>query len=109
MEIAFRTKALRNICENGDAMQSQYGAEGAQRIKQCLADLRAATSLGELPMGLPSAPLGDWTCEASIVVDKKRRLVLRPNHNRMPVSQDDSVDWNSIERVLVLRIEVVSD
>ena len=50
MEIAFRTKALRGVCLNGDAMNERFGPERAALLRRCLADLRAAAALGEVPL-----------------------------------------------------------
>ncbi len=62
LELAFETKRLREICENEEIASQELGAEGAERLKHRLADLRAAGSIEELPdvakpSTTPSPPL----------------------------------------------------
>lgn len=105
MEIAFRTKALREVCLNGRMMDERFGAEGAAALRRCLADIRAAECVGDVPfldLSPSSAKLGS---EAKIVLDGRLVVVLRANHQKPPTTTNGETDWARVGRILIQRIE----
>lgn len=106
MEIAFRTKALRAVCLSGDRMDKQYGAEGAATLKGRLADIRAAECLGDVPLVNLRPCLNCADDTAALEMGVAMKIIFKPNHRKPPTLQDGSTDWNSINRILIQRIEV---
>lgn len=109
MEIAFRTKALREVCLNGRMMDERFGAEGAAALKRCIADIRAAACVGDVPfLNLTPSPakLGH---EAEIALDNGLVIVLRANHQRPPTKINGEADWSRVGRILIQRIERHND
>jgi len=105
MEIAFRTKALRTLCLNKEAMDDRYGAENAARLRVWLADLRAAQSIGDAPL-LHLAPLlGNLGDEAIMTIGAGLNAIVRANHQRPPKLANGDVDWLNVERLLIQKIE----
>jgi hypothetical protein len=103
MELAFRTKRLRTVCEDHAKAIDAYGAPAADALRTRLADLRAVTFLAELPAGLPQVTEGDppflrfrlrdgWVVVASV------------SHHNTPRSPDGSLDLTRVRRALIIDI-----
>lgn len=105
MIIAFETKALRDICEDGDAAVEQLGPSLAASLQQTLADLRAAGSISELVVGDPQIG-GENGAALTVSLTDGGRLVLMANHVQPPMTVDGSVDWSRTSRVRLTRIDV---
>jgi len=106
MEIAFRTKALRAVCLSGDRMHEQYGAEGAATLKGRLADIRAAECLRDVPI-LTLCPLLEGAGDSAVLdVGGGMKIIVKANHRKPPTLQDGVIDWGSINRILIQRIEM---
>ncbi len=72
MELAFETKSLREICESPIRAKRALGESVAEMLKRRLADLRAATCIGDLIAGRPQQ------IEA---VGKPQMTLARPIHD----------------------------
>jgi hypothetical protein len=108
MEIAFRTKALRTLCLNKEAMDDRYGAENAARLRVWLADLRAAQSIGDAPLLHFSPLLGSLGHEATMSIGVDLRAIVRANHQHLPKLTNGDVDWLRVERLLIQKIECIN-
>lgn len=104
MELAFSTKALRTLCENEAAATRELGATRAGRLRRRLADLRAAVSVSDLVVGNPRHTAGSKD-SLEIDIGAGSRLVLCTNHAVIPRLASGDVDWSSVSRVKLLRIE----
>lgn len=54
MELAFRSPALRTMCEEQEEAVRIIGEKAASALQTRLADLRAVTYLADLPAGRPT-------------------------------------------------------
>lgn len=106
MEIAFRTKTLRGVCLNGDAMDERYGPERAALLRRCLADLRAAATLGEVPLLAREAGGDTFGSEVSLGLGKGVRISVRAGHKKPPRLPGGAIDWSRVERVLIERVDL---
>jgi hypothetical protein len=59
LELAFETKLLREICESEQKARQELGIKVAEALKRRLADLRAATSVEDLPVAQTAKELWD--------------------------------------------------
>lgn len=105
IEVAFRTKAMRDACESGELMEKKFGAEVAGVLKRRLSDLRAANSISDLFFLDPKPVPGTRGRAMSVELSQGHRLVFQANHARNPTLPDGSTDWSRVSRVQVLRIE----
>lgn len=105
VEIAFRTRELRDICEKEANAVDALGADAAGALKRRLADLRAATSIEDLVAGKPMALHGPDEERMSVPLTENCRLVLSANHRHHPRLEDGNVNWSQVRRVKVERIE----
>lgn len=104
MELAFSTKALRTLCENEEAATRELGAKRAGSLRRRLADLRAAVSVNDLVASHPRQT-ADSKDNLEIDVGAGSRLVFCANHSVIPRLASRNVDWSSVSRVKLLRIE----
>jgi hypothetical protein len=105
LELAFATKAVRDICESGSIAKDKLGAEVADALKRRLSDFQSVDSLDELPIanvkrnssniviGLPN----DW------------QLVVTGGHGTNPKLRSGKMDWAKVTRVKIVRIEKRND
>jgi toxin HigB-1 len=103
LEIAFETQRLRTLCENNTKAARELGHAAAEQLKHRLADLRAAQSIRDL-VASPPEQLED-PMEVSVAIGSGFHLLLRANHPETPIVKSGCVDWSTVERVKIMRIE----
>lgn len=104
MEIAFQTKSLRDLCEKGDRIRRRWGDHLGEIIMARLADLRAASTVDEVVVGNPKAIIIDGAPAMRLDLDESSILVFCPNHLKVPMLSDASVDWFAVSRIKILKI-----
>jgi proteic killer suppression protein len=105
LEIAFLTRALRKLCEHQAAAERELGNRVAGVLRRRVADLRAATSIGDLVAGRP-CKVGDGHQQVmAVTLAEGFRMVFAANHYSLPLLESGGVDWSAVNRVKVLRIE----
>lgn len=104
LNLAFASKALRSLCEDKSIAERKLGTESAGRLTRRLADLRAAESLADILAGDLVQYLWPATSELSFGLNGFR-LVLRVNHQIVPVDDIGDIDWKRVRRVKIVRIE----
>ena len=101
MELAFETKLLREICESEETAKRELGTKVAEELKRRLADLRAAASVGDLPVAKPRKM--SETCVFDLADGYK--LSFSPNHSNNPLLKSGKIDWAKVARIKILSIE----
>ena len=104
MELAFESKELRSICEHEATAKTELGAEIAEALRGRLADLRAATSMGDLIVGNPhTVEFGGMN---NLVIDlcQGHQIVLKANHPENPVTDSGRLEWAKVSRIKVTHI-----
>lgn len=105
LELAFATKELRSICEDGARALNEYGSDVASALLDRLADLRAASHPLELPVSVSQHGTDGANAHLVIVLGSEYSLVVAPNHRRPPLREDGSVAWERVSRVIIIRID----
>lgn len=102
MEISFETRQLRAICRDAAEAEASIGPLAAARLRQVLADLRAADALFDLAdfIDLPA----EGQNELVLTVEPTHRLVLRCGNRTPPRSPSGEIDWNAVDRLKVMEI-----
>ena len=103
MELAFKTRKLRTLCEDRSKAASAFGDSVADALRTRLADLRAVTFVADLPTGRPEVvereppqlrfPLRDGSA-----------LLTRVSHRATPRTVDGSLDLERVRRLVVLEV-----
>lgn len=104
IEIAFRTKALRTVCLNEEAIDKQYGPKGGAALRRVLADVAAAECLGDVPLLTFAFSDGADVEVVRIIIGGGLLMVVKSNHRRPPMKAG-GIDWALVHRVLIQRIE----
>lgn len=102
MEIDFKDKKLRELCEQQRVAERKLGAACARKLRSRLADLQAANCVTDLVAGRPH-PLGeDRAGQFAVDLEGGRRLVFEPDHNPVPLRDDGGIDWSRVIRVRIV-------
>jgi hypothetical protein len=101
VELSFETLDLRNVCESEAKAKRKFGTAVANSLKRRIADLRAAPSVKDLPVGKPNLGSGTYVFELT------EGLVLRviPNHVRDPKLPTGDVNWAKVTHIKISAIE----
>jgi plasmid maintenance system killer protein len=105
LEIAFANRSLRQLCENEITAQRQFGEQAAKRLRQRLADLRAARSAKDIVIGRLKRHEAAKPAEITMELCDGCGLSFCPNHNSVPELPSGCVDWARVIRIKLLRIE----
>jgi proteic killer suppression protein len=104
--IAFSTRAIRSLCECQATAERELGLKPAEKLRERLADIRAASNVTELVAGGPRQIEGAKRPWYAIGLAEGYRMVLCANHNDIPLTNSGRVDWSKVNRVRVHKIEV---
>lgn len=96
MEIAFRTKSLRGLCESEESLRSSLGSNSAEALMACLADIAAARTPLDLPADVFSIPPRPSSREFVILLKDGVEAVFVANHTRVPAR---GIEWALVSRV----------
>jgi len=103
MELSFRTRELRLLCEDSVKAESVYGSEVADFLRRRLSDLYAARTVSDLVAGRPSFA-DDHGGELLVVISGSYEIRCRPNHVDLTRGPDGSIDWGRVHRIQIVSI-----
>ena len=103
MELAFRTRRLRTVCENHDEAVRMMGETAAGVLRNRIADLRAVTHLGELPAGRPAVMEGERP-KLHFELGAGWSLLMEVAHQNVPRTKEGDLDETRVRRARVQEI-----
>jgi hypothetical protein len=103
MELAFRTRRLRTLCLDHDVAVKTMGQAAADSLRTRIADLRAVTSLAELPVGRPEVVDGPEPVLRFQLPDEWM-LIARVSHGATPRTPEGELDVARVRRALVQEV-----
>lgn len=106
MEIHFRDKKLRELCEQRAVAVKQLGDICARKLRARLDDLESAGNVTDLLAGSPHPLKGDRAGQFAVSLAGGWRLVFAPHHDPAPRHADGSIDWR---QVTIVCIEFIGD
>lgn len=106
MEINFKDKKVRELCENRTVAEKKLGAVCARKLRTRLSDLEAASRVTELVAGNPHPLKGDRVGQFALDLAGGWRLVFSPHQDPCPTHPDGGIDWS---KVTIIRIEFIGD
>lgn len=108
--IAFETAKLRSECEDSLEAERVYGRSVAEALQRRLADLRAAVSVDDLPVGRPRIT-SPWNMEECMQLDlcDGKGLLFVANHVGLGSQEGSSVNWHRVNRVRIVGIADVNE
>jgi hypothetical protein len=101
LELAFETKALRDICESEAIAKRTLGVKVADALRRRLSDFRSIDSFDELPFAKPKKSSN--TVKFDLPDDWQ--LVVTSGHGDNPKLTSGKIDWSKVTRLKIARIE----
>jgi toxin HigB-1 len=101
LELAFETKALRDMCESEAIAKRKLGAKVADALWRRLSDFRSIDSFDELPFAKSNKNSNSITFDLS----DDWQLVVTGGHGDNPKLASGKTDWTKVTRLKVTRIE----
>jgi hypothetical protein len=105
LELAFKTKELRSMCEDAAHAEALLGPFIADALVGRIADLRAAEHLRDLPFAEIRSAAGNDPEHVVVVLAAERRLIVAANHARPPTGPSGTIAWEHVSRIIILRLE----
>jgi hypothetical protein len=106
LQFSYSNTQIREICENEQHACSKLGTKIALSLQSRLADLSAADSVYELPLGQPKEfEQGVF----KIDLEDNFILIFGANHVSNPTLKNGDIDWASITRIKIIKIENTDD
>jgi len=110
MEISFATKSLQKEISEEKAMVKAHGVNRSKRLKIVMAALRAAPTLSIFapPMSPPHRChelTGNRKGQISMDLDHPYRLIIKPNHNPLPMRAEGGLDWKAVTAIVIIEIK----
>lgn len=109
MELAFANKLLRELCEGKAAAESEFGTTVARSLRRRVSDLRAADSVADLVASSAGEHGSPRVGQYVVKLSDGWQVVFTANHRDTPLLKDGEVDWLSVTRIKILRIEHSDD
>lgn len=105
--VYFHTKRLQKVCGCAKDGDTALGEPCARRLRQRLAELRAAGCLADISR-LPPARCHELTADRAgqLSVDLKhpRRLLFIPANIPVPLKPDGGLDWGAVTEIEIIEI-----
>ncbi|MEY4531967.1 MAG: hypothetical protein RLZZ156_2690 [Deinococcota bacterium] len=106
MQIAFSTPQLRDLCENSEKAQEEWGNDAAAMLRRRLADFVAAETINDM-IALNLIPIESrQNAELQLPLTTKVCLTIAPNQYDKGSFKDGIVQWQKVGRIKILKIEV---
>ncbi len=105
MELIFKDKKLKEICNNQQEASRKWGRDNAKKLRQRLDDLREAETL-EVFRGLPGRChelKGDKAGQLSLDLKHPFRLIFEPVGNEVKTSL--GLDWRLVKALQINGME----
>lgn len=106
MEIRFRDKKVRLLCESRGAAVKKLGDACARKLRARLDDLEHAANVAELVAGNPHPLTGDRAGEYAVNLAGGWRLTFSPANDPVPRHADGGINWRA---VTIVCIEFIGD
>lgn len=106
MEIRYKDKKLRELCERQAAAKKKLGDACARKLKVRLSALEAATRVTDLVAGNPHPLKGDRNGQFALDLAGGWRLVFAPANDPCPSHPGGGIDWS---QVTIVSIEYIGD
>jgi proteic killer suppression protein len=106
LDIRFKDKKIRELCETQRVAQKKLGADCARKLRARLDDLDAAANVSELVVGNPHPLRGDRDGQFALNLAGGYRLVFAPANEPCPKNDDQSINWSA---VTIVSIEYIGD
>ena len=107
MDIEFEGSKFEKQSNSHRLLVRKHGQERANKIRQRLDDLHAATVLEDMRMlpGRCHELHGNRAGQLSLDLDHPYRLIFEPANNPVPKKQDGGIDWTEVTAVRIIGVD----
>ncbi|EGR2844418.1 killer suppression protein [Vibrio parahaemolyticus] len=109
LEISFQTRELRDICQTQAIAENTLGNDVAATLRKRVADLMAAESYLDLPLGNPRLIYKDGNECLILDLCLGRYLEFIPGYHNAPIDHSGEVNWSQVFRVKLMKIGQKND
>ena len=106
MEVRYKDKKIRELCEKQAVAEKKLGAASARKLTVRLVALEAAARVTDLVAGNPHPLKGDRLGQFALDLAGGWRLVFAPAHDPCPTRPDGGIEWS---QVTIVSIEYIGD
>lgn len=106
MEVRYKDKKIRDLCEKQAVAEKRLGAASARKLRLRLLALEAAARVTDLVAGNPHPLKGDRLGQFALDLAGGWRLVFAPAHDPCLTRPDGGIEWS---HVTVISIESIGD
>ncbi len=103
MIVAFESEQLRAICEDESVALSNLPTEATAALRMRLADLRAVSTILELPVDAPTVS-GEHSELITFDLGQGVQMVWTANHVTRPMN-GGAVNWDAVSRIRLVRFQ----
>lgn len=107
LDIVFKSQKLAQIFNSKFDLKKKYGVKAARTIMIRMSVLKNARTLEIVPKTPPDRChqlKGNRKGQFAVEIDKSRRLVFKPNHDRTPRLDDGSIALNGVTAIEILDV-----
>lgn len=107
MDIAFRTRKLGKTFNSENALVKEHGERMARTIQTRLAVLKNARTLAMVPTSPPDRRhqlTGRRSGQFAVDLVHPFRLVIEPNHDPVPRTEDGGVDTSQVTAITIMEV-----
>ena len=101
MEILFKDKKIRELCERQSVAEKKLGAACARKLRSRLSYLETVARVTDLVAGNPHPLTGDRAGQFALDLAGGWRLVFAPAHDPSPTSPGGGIDWSQVTFVCI--------
>ena len=101
MEIKFKDKQLRELCEKKAVAAKKLGDICARKLQTRLSDIAAASRVTALVAGKPHPLKRDRHGQFALDLAGGWRLVFAPANDPIPRREDASIEWSAVTIVCI--------
>lgn len=109
LDLAFNTKALRQLCTSESIAKRDLGDKIADLLKHRLADLRASACVKELIAGNPRELATTENEQFIVDLGDRYSIVFTANHRDKPLLKSGKIDWSEVSRIKILKVGSIYD
>ncbi|MBL1148453.1 MAG: killer suppression protein HigA [Pseudomonadota bacterium] len=107
MDVNFKSKKLKKVCESMKELQKNFGRQCARKIARRLEVLVSADNLEHVPHTPPERChqlTQDKDELFAVDVEKQWRIIFIPDHNPIPRKKDGGIDKEKITSIVITDI-----
>ena len=101
MEVRYKDKKIRELCEKQAVAEKKLGAASARKLKVRLVALEAAARVTDLVAGNPHPLKGDRLGQFALDLAGGWRLVFAPAHDPRPTRPHGGIEWSQLTIVII--------